>query len=73
MSTVESTMEAKYLESEEIVNQYKGKWVAVLDKKIIASGDDVVKVYEEALKISKTRTPLFTRIPQDGEIDSFIL
>lgn len=73
MSTVESTMEAKYLESADIVKKYRGKWVAVLDEKIIAFGDDVVKVYEEALKISKTRTPLFTRIPKDGEMDSFIL
>jgi len=71
MATVEPTIEARFLESTDL-KEYKGKWVAVLDKKIIVSGEDINEVYEKALKISKTRTPLFTRIPADGEVDTFI-
>jgi dihydroxyacetone kinase-like predicted kinase len=68
-----ATTEAQYLESLKDVKPYKGKWIAILDNKIIASDEDIEKVYEEALKKSKTRTPLFTRIPSEGEVDTFIL
>ena len=68
-----STVEAKFLESMKDLKPYKGKWVAILDEKIIASGEDIEKVYEEALKKSKVRTPLFSRIPSDNEVDTFIL
>lgn len=68
-----STVEAKFLESLKDLKPYKGKWLAILDEKIIASGEDIDKVYEEALKKSKARTPLFSRIPMDDEVDTFIL
>jgi hypothetical protein len=68
-----STVEAKYLESMTDLKPYRGKWVAILDDKIIATGEDIEQVYDEALKISKTRTPLFTRIPKEDEIQNFIL
>ena len=33
--------------------RYAGKWIAIVDQKIVASGDDAEKVYREA----KTRCP----------------
>lgn len=68
-----TTVEAQFLESMKDVKRYKGKWIAILDKEVIASGEDVTKVYDDALKKSKVRTPLFVRIPDEGEIDNFIL
>lgn len=69
-----ATVEAEYLESIKDLKPYRGKWIAILDNKVVAIGDDIEKVYEEAIKQSKSgRTPLFTRIPEKGEIETFIL
>lgn len=46
---------------------YAGKWVAILGNKVIASGDDLKKVYEEAKKIAGNKEPLFTRVPREQE------
>lgn len=65
-----SSTEAQFLASEDL-SKYKGKWVAILDNKVIASGDSISEVYEKTR--SSTRTPLFERIPSEGEIERFIL
>jgi orotate phosphoribosyltransferase-like protein len=65
-------VESQFLETEDF-SAYQGKWVAILDKKIIATGNTIAEAYENALKSSPTRTPLFQRIPNKGETDTFIL
>ncbi len=49
------------------MSEYAGKWVAILGNKVIASGDDLKKVYEEAKKIASNKEPLFTRVPREQE------
>jgi len=49
------------------MSEYSGKWVAILGKEVIASGDDLKKVYTEAKKKSGNREPLFARIPNEEE------
>jgi hypothetical protein len=53
--------------------QYRGKWVAVLDSKILAEGKDLAEVYKKAMKEAKGRTPLFEYIPEKAEEQTLIL
>ncbi|MFZ1077153.1 MAG: DUF5678 domain-containing protein [Nitrosotalea sp.] len=63
-----SSIESQFLTSMKNRKAYTGKWIAILDKKIIAEGKDLKQVYKEAMKKSKSRTPLFEQIPEkDGE------
>lgn len=66
------SVEAQVLESEDF-SQYQGMWVAILDKKVIASGKTMAEVYDKVLQSDVIRTPLFQKIPEKGEIDTFIL
>lgn len=68
-----SSVESQYLLSLENKEQYRGKWVAILDSKIIAEGKDLPEVYRKALEISKNRTPLFEHIPEKEEEETLIL
>jgi len=68
-----SSTEAQFLASMEDIEPYRGKWIAILDSKIIAQGEDLKEVYKEAIKSSKGKTPLFNRIPAIGEAEHFIL
>lgn len=68
-----SSVEAQFLSSMENREQYRGKWIAILDKKIIAEGKDLSEVYQEAMKKSNGRTPLFEQIPEKDEDDTLIL
>lgn len=49
------------------MSEYAGKWVAILGNQVIASGDDLKTVYEEAKKKAGNKEPLFTRIPKEQE------
>lgn len=49
------------------MSEYAGKWVAILGNKVIASGDNLKQVYEEAKKNAHGKEPLFTRIPEEQE------
>ncbi len=49
------------------MSKHSGKWVAILGEKVIASGDDLKKVYEEAKRIAGKSEPLFARIPKQEE------
>lgn len=65
-------------ESEFVLNlknreQYAGKWIAVLDSKIIAEGEGIEQVYKDALVVSKGTTPLFEQIPLKQEEETLIL
>lgn len=48
-------------------------WVAILDKKVIASGKTMSEVYNKVAEAKVIRTPLFQKIPEKGEVDTFIL
>ena len=63
-----SSAESQFLTSMENRKAYSGKWIAILDNKIIAEGKDLRQVYKDAMEKSKSRTPLFEQIPEkDGE------
>jgi len=48
-------------------SQYAGKWIAVLGREIIASGDDLKEVYKEAKAKAGKKEPLFMRVPKEQE------
>lgn len=48
-------------------------WVAILDRKVIASGKTMSEVYDKVFQAKVIRTPLFQKIPEKGEVDTFIL
>jgi len=68
-----SSLEGKFLETSDEIKKFKGKWIAILDTKIIAYGKNLSEVYEKTLKKNPHRTPLYHRVPLEGEVDTFIL
>ena len=68
-----SSTEAQFLASIKDLEPYRGKWIAILDNEVIAKGENLKEVYKESIGKSKGKTPLFNRIPQQGEAESFIL
>ena len=68
-----SSMENEFLMSIEDMDQYKGKWIAILDKEVIAAGSVLSEVYSEAIQKSKGRTPLFEHIPEKLDKQTLIL
>lgn len=64
------SLESKWIsEHPKIIDQYSGKWVAVLDDKgIIASGDTVKEVQKELVKMHIRDLPLITKIPTEEAI-----
>jgi hypothetical protein len=67
-----ASVESLVLESEDF-SKYQGMWVAILDKKVIASGKTLSEVYDKIVDAKVIRTPLFQKIPEKGEVDTFIL
>ena len=67
-----SSVESQVLESEDFT-QYQGKWIAILDKKVIASGKTMSEVYDQVQLAKVIRTALFQKIPEKGVVDTFIL
>jgi hypothetical protein len=47
-----SSTESQYLLSIQNLDEHRGKWIAILDNKIIAEGIELKEVYEEAMKKS---------------------
>lgn len=45
------------------LSAYTGKWVSVVDKKIVVVGDDPAKVLEET-KSKTSKIPLLAKIPK---------
>jgi len=64
--------ESGVLESADL-SEYQGMWIAILDKKVIASGKTMSEVYDKVLDQKIVRTPLYQRIPEKGEVETFIL
>jgi len=52
------------------LSRYKGKYVAVANQKVISSGYDAKKVYEEARKKAPRSQPALAKIPSE---DTMIL
>jgi hypothetical protein len=55
----------------EKLNMYGGKWIALIDNRLIASGNSLSKVREEAKKITK-KEPLVFKVPRKDE-ENYIL
>ena len=59
-----SSKEFQWL-SKQDMRKYKGKWVAILDKNIIASGRNAKEIWERVRKKYKDSDPLFAKIPEE--------
>lgn len=51
------------------LSKYEGKYVAIVEDKIVASGDNAKEVLEEAKKIFPDKTPTLAKVPTE---DTFI-
>ncbi len=45
--------------------EYSGKWVAIVDEQVVASGDNAQTVLAEALKKYPDRMPALAKIPKE--------
>lgn len=68
-----SSPEGRFLEKMGNKEQYSGRWIAILDAQIIASGGNIADVYANAAKSAKGRTPLFVQIPDKNREQPLIL
>ena len=68
-----SSSESEFLMKLENKEKYLGKWIAILDSKIIAEGEDLSAVYKQAMKEGKGRTPLFNYVSKKQEAETLIL
>ncbi len=70
------TSETRLLMSLQNQDKYRGKWVAILDNKVVAEGTDIRDVSKKALKKidnNNYKTPLLHRIPKKDELGTLIL
>lgn len=44
------------------LSEYSGKWLAIVDKKVVATGNDVNKILTEVKKICPNKRPLITKV-----------
>ena len=44
------------------LSEFSGKWLAIVDKKVVASGNDVNKLIQEVKKDYPNKKPLITKI-----------
>ncbi len=59
-----SSMENNYqFFMEANIDPYIGQWVAICDRKIVAYGKNVKKVFKEANEKCPGKRPLITRVP----------
>ena len=63
------TLESKWIsEHSDKVDNYSGKWIAVLkDKGIVASGDTLKEVKRELDRKEIKELPLITKVPREDE------
>jgi len=50
------------------LSKYKGKYVAIVDDKVVASGDNAKEVWEEAKKKFPNKNPLLAKIPREDTL-----
>lgn len=53
------------------LRKYAGKWVAIANRKIVASGDDAEKVYKKAKKFAKN--PALAKVPKKDTLILVVL
>lgn len=53
------------------LRKYAGKWIAIADRKVVASGDDAEKVYKNAKKFVKN--PALAKVPKKDTLILVIL
>ncbi len=70
-----SSVEDEFLESLSLkdIEPYKGKWIAIVGREIVASGKDVYKVCQEAAEKTNGKTPFVEHIPANLEATTYIL
>ena len=51
--------------ADEINRKYRGKHIAIVDDKVVASGDDPREVWEEAKKKHPKKTPVLAFVPKE--------
>ena len=68
-----SSTESQYLMTMDDPDSYRGKWIAVVDNKVIAEGVTLSAVYQQAINISGGKTPLFHRVPETDEEQTLLL
>lgn len=63
------SLESKWIsEHSDIIDEYTGKWIAVLkDKGVVASGDTIREVKKELEKKGIKELPLITKVPREDE------
>jgi len=44
------------------LSEFSGKWLAIIDKKVVASGNDANKLIQEVKKDYPSKKPLITKI-----------
>jgi len=49
-----------------VSNRVNGKWVVLLDENIIASGDNIKKILEEAKKKYPNGKFILAKVPEEG-------
>jgi len=47
------------------LSEYAGKWVAIVDEEVVASGDNAKEVFEAAKSKFPDRLPALAKIPKD--------
>ena len=47
------------------MDRYIGQWVAICDQEIVASGDDLKKVFKKAKEKCPRKKPLITKVPEE--------
>lgn len=49
------------------LGKHAGKWIAVLDNKILAKGNSISEIKKEIERMKIKKLPLITKIPRKGE------
>jgi len=47
------------------LNEYKRKHIAIVNQRVVASGDNAKKVWEKAKKKHPDKEPLMAKVPED--------
>jgi len=56
------------MEEKLAIDNLRGKWVVLLDENIIAFGEDVKKILEEAKEKYPTSKLILAKVPEEGTL-----
>ena len=56
------------MEKKNNLDSYSGKWIAVCENGVVASGDDAGEVMREAKKRCKGKVSTLTKIPNKNQV-----